>query len=111
MVPLAEDDKEKTAFATPWGSYQFVTMPLGLCNAPSTYARLVQLVLAGIPYNVALPYLDDTIIHSRNLDAHFTAIEQVLRANMAAGLKLCSSKCSFFQTEVEYLGHVVSAHG
>ena len=111
VVELDEADKEKTAFGTPWGSYQFTHMPFGLCNAPSTYARLVQMVLQGIPYHVALPYLDDTIIHSKSLDEHLVSLDRVLRANISAGLKLSPEKCSFFCDEVSYLGHVVSAKG
>ena len=111
VVQLDPQDKAKTAFATPWGSYQFTHMPFGLCNAPSTYARLVQMVLQGIPYHIALPYLDDTIVHSKTLDEHFRALDQVLKANIKAGLKLSPEKCFFFQDKVEYLGHVVSAEG
>ena len=58
-IPMADEDKPKTSFSTPFGSYQFRQMGFGLCNAPSTYARLVQLVLRGIPPSVALPFLDD----------------------------------------------------
>ena len=111
VVEVSKEDRVKTAFATPWGSYQFTHMPFGLCNAPSTYARLVQMVLAGIPYSMALPYLDDTIVHSRDLPSHFTALEKVLTANAQAGLKLSPAKCSFFKEQVEYLGHLVTAEG
>ena len=111
VVQLDPKDKDKTAFATPWGSYQFTHMPFGLCNAPSTYARLVQMVLQGIPYHIALPYLDDTIVHSKTVEEHFQALEQVLHANIKAGLKLSPEKCFFFQSQVAYLGHVVSAKG
>jgi len=111
VIELAPEDREKTAFATPWGSYQFRRMPFGLCNGPSTYARLVQMVLEGIPYTVALPYLDDTIIHSRNLDEHHRALTMVLEAHAKAGLRLQPSKCQLFRSEIEYLGHLVTADG
>ena len=62
VVCLEEEDKQKTAFATPWGQYHFKRMPFGLSNGPATYSRLVQLVLQGIPTDMALPYLDDTIV-------------------------------------------------
>jgi hypothetical protein len=86
VVPIKKQDREKTAFGTPWGSYQFKRMPFGLCNAPATYCRLVQMVLQGIPYSMALPYLDDTCVHSRNLAEHFTALQTVLEAFRKAGL-------------------------
>ena len=65
VIPLRESDRQLTAFATPMGSYHFKRLPFGLSNAPATYARLVNMVLSGIPYDVALPYLDDIIIHTR----------------------------------------------
>jgi hypothetical protein len=60
VVELEDKDKAKTAVATPWGSYQFVRMPFGLAGGPSSYARLVHMVLDGIPYTQSLPYLDNT---------------------------------------------------
>jgi hypothetical protein len=75
IIKLEDKDKAKMAFATPWGSYQFVRMPSGLAGGPSYYARLVHMVLDGIPYTQALPYLDDTVIHSKDLARHFLALK------------------------------------
>ncbi len=68
-------------------------MPFGLTNGPASYSRLVQLVLHGIPQEAALPYLDDTIIHSRDLPTHYRNLELVLNAHCKAGLKLQPDKC------------------
>jgi hypothetical protein len=111
VIELEDKDKAKTAFATPWGSYQFVRMPFGLAGGPSSYARLVHMVLDGIPYTQALPYLDDTVIHSKDLAGHFLALDRVLEAYEKAGLKLQPAKCQLFQREIEYLGYMVSAKG
>ncbi len=111
VVELEEKDKEVTAFATPWGSYAWEVLPFGLCGGPSTYARLVQMVLAGIPSSVALPFLDDTCVHSKDVPSHLAALDQVLTANAKAGLKLQPDKCSFFRTEVQYLGHRITKEG
>lgn len=111
VVSVHPDDRPKTAFATPWGSWQFSRMPFGLTNAPATYCRLVQLVLQGIPYSVALPYIDDTCVHSVDLPGHFVGLARVFAAHRKAGLKLQPSKCSIFREEVEYLGHIISAEG
>jgi hypothetical protein len=45
VVPIKKQDREKTAFGTPWGSYQCKRIIFGLCNAPGTYCRLVQMVV------------------------------------------------------------------
>jgi len=111
VVELEEDAKPKTAFATPWGLYQFKRMPFGLTNAPATYSRLMQVALRKIPCSKALSYLDDTLIHSNGFSDHVVALRQVLEAHRAAGLKLQPSKCHLFRTNVEYLGHAVSANG
>ncbi len=111
VVKVRKQDRAKTAFSTPFGLFQFQRMPFGLTNGPATYSRLVQLVLNGIPPSMALPYLDDTIIHSRNVDDHLKALARVLQAHRKAGLKLQPSKCQLFQPKVEYLGHEVSKDG
>ena len=111
VVPLEESSKEKTAFATPFGSFQFKKLPFGLANGPATYARLIKMVLQGIPTSVALPYLDDTIIHSPDLTSHFLALERVLEAHAKAGLRLQPAKCQLFQEKIDYLGHTVSKNG
>jgi hypothetical protein len=86
-------------------------MPFGLADGPRSYARLVHMVLYGIPYTQALPYLDNTVIHSKDLAGHFLALDRVLEAYEKAGLKLQPAKCQLFQREIEYLGHMVSAKG
>ena len=111
VVSVREEDREKTAFATPWGLYQFKRMPFGLCNAPATYCRLVARVLEGIPSSVAIPYLDDTCVHSATFPEHLHNLRRVLEAHRKAGLTLQPSKCQLFRDEIEFLGHVVNRHG
>jgi hypothetical protein len=108
VVELEEDAKPKTAFATPWGLYQFKRMPFGLTNAPATYSRLMQIALAGVPTTMALSYLDDTLVHSRDFPRHLAALRMVLEAHRRAGLKLQPEKCQLFKKRLEYLGHIVT---
>ena len=69
------------------------------------------MVLEGIPYSMALPYLDDTCVHGRDFPSHLAALKRVLQAHIRAGLKLQPSKCQLFQEEIEYLGFMVSGRG
>ena len=110
-ISIRPEDREKTAFHTPWGLWQYKQMPFGLCNAPATYSRLVQRVLEDIPTSIALPYLDDTCIHTRTVKDHIEALRRVFQAHKKAGLMLQPAKCHLFQKEVEYLGHLVTAEG
>ena len=110
-INLAKRDREKTAFATPWGLYQQKKLGFGLCNGPATYCRLVNRILKDIPPSVAIGFLDDAVIHSPDLESHFKHLDQTLAAYQEAGLKLGPDKCNFFSDNIEYLGHKISAEG
>ena len=110
---LVVDEKYRdiTSFVSPFGSYRFVRLPFGLCNAPSAYSRLVQMALDQLPCGFTLAYIDDVIIHSPTIEDHIDHVEQVLRLHAKFGMKLRLNKCHMFQREVEYLGHLISAQG
>lgn len=111
QVPVAEVDKAKTAFCTPFGLFEFNRMPLGLCNSPSTFQRLMERIFGDQSFQSLLLYLDDIIIFSTSFDEHLKRLELVFNRLHSNHLKLKPSKCHFFQREVKYLGHVVSASG
>ena len=111
QVPMAEKDKEKTAFCTPFGLFEFNRMPFGLCNAPSTFQRLMERIFGDQSFQSLLLYLDDIVIFSGTFRQHLQRLEMVLRRLQQENLKLKLSKCHFFQLEVKYLGHVISAGG
>eukprot|EP00731_Ephydatia_muelleri_P006029 Em0003g277a len=91
QVEMSPEDRHKTAFCTPQGLFEFKVMPFGLCNAPATFQRLMDLVLAGLQWSKCLVYLDDVIL--------------------LGGLKLRADKCCFLQRNVKYLGHLVGVDG
>ena len=111
QVEVEPDDWEKTAFTTSHGLYQFRVMPFGLCNAPGTFQRLMECVLAGLHWTSCLVYLDDIIVFSRNISDHLQKLREVLTRLQEAGLKIKPIKCFLMQRSVHYLGHVVSAEG
>jgi hypothetical protein len=111
QVGMTEGAKLKSAFATPSGLYQFKCMPFGLCNAPSTFERLMEQVLAGLQWQICLIYLDDVIIFSKSCEEHLARLDEILGKLGDAGLKLKPKKCHFFCKEVLYLGHKVSREG
>ncbi len=95
QVEVEPSDREKTAFATPFGLHQFRVMPFGLTNAPSTFQRLMELVLAGLNWSVCLVCI---IIYSSTVEEHLEVLERL----RVAGLKLKPSKCSLLQKSVHY---------
>ncbi|GFU66226.1 retrovirus-related Pol polyprotein from transposon 412 [Trichonephila clavipes] len=111
QVEIHPEDREKTAFTSGQGLWQFKVMPFGLCNAPATFERLMETVLKGLTFEACLIYLDDVIIGGRTFEEHLQNIRKVLSKLRDANLKLNLSKCKFFQKEVNYLGHVISAEG
>ena len=86
-------------------------MPFGLCNAPATFERLMELVLRGLQWQICLVYLDDIIVVGKTVDDMTANLTHVFDRLLAAGLKLKARKCTLFATEAEYLGHVVSEQG
>jgi hypothetical protein len=111
QVEMDPNDREKSAFVTHQGLYEFNVMPFGLCNAPSTFQRLMEYVLAGLQWSTCLIYLDDIIIYGRDFGEHMARLREVFTRLRAAGLKLKPRKCHFLRKEVEYLGHVISEDG
>ena len=111
QVQLAVDAKEKTAFSSGSGLWQFRVMPFGLCNAPATFERLMEQVLVGLPMTTALVYLDDVLVPGRSFSQQIVNLRQVFERLKKAKLKLSPKKCILYQREVRYLSHVVSEQG
>ncbi|XP_049332461.1 retrovirus-related Pol polyprotein from transposon opus [Astyanax mexicanus] len=111
QIPVTESDRPKTAFCTPFGLFHFTRMPFGLCNAPSTFQRLMERMFGDQNCQSLLLYLDDIIVFSSDLDQHLSRLELVLNRLGQAGLKAKLEKCCFFRRQVRYLGHLVSDKG
>ena len=78
-MPLAEDNKEKTAFSLPRGKYEFNITPFGLCNAGASYQRMMDITLSGLPTDRVLAYMDDVVIFSKTFEEHLTDIEHLFQ--------------------------------
>ena len=111
QVEVNEEDREKTAFASRQGLFEFKVMPFGLCNAPATFERLMEIVLAGLNWQVCLIYLDDVIVIGKTFENMIQNLDMVLQKMKDAGLKLKPRKCHLFAKEVEFLGHVITKDG
>ena len=111
QIPMAREDREKTAFITPDGLFEFVVMPFGLCNAPAHFQRAMNKVLAGMNFFFTCVYLDDVIVFSKTFEEHIDHLDKVLTRLEQVGLKAKLAKCSFCKKEVKYLGHIVSDEG
>ena len=110
-VPVKHADVEKTAFITHVGLFEMAKMPFGLCNASSTYQRLMTSVQQCLIGRICLAYLDDVIVFSKCRADHIADLQTVLDRIRDAGLKLKPAKCNHFGEQVLYLGHVISPAG
>ena len=111
QVEMAEEDREKTAFTTGRGLYQWRAMPMGLTNSPAMFQRMMVLILRGLPWHICMVYLDDILIYNRTFTEHLLHLDEVLSRIQLAGLKLNPRKCHFARDHVVFLGHVVSRDG
>lgn len=111
QVELDPDDKEKTAFCIGSELWQFRVLPFGLCNAPATFIRLMNLIFHDFSSKFCLVYLDDIIIFSNSFEDHLHHLSIVFSKLLEVGLKVNFKKCNLFQFEVLYLGHLISKDG
>ena len=110
-IPIEEEDKEKTAFSSPRGKWEFNVTPYGLCNAGATYQRTMDLNLSGLMGMRILAYLDDIIIFSRSYDEHLQQLRELLKCMRKHNISLNLSKCRFAMSQVDFLGYNISKDG
>lgn len=111
QVPMNQVDREKTAFSTDKGHYEFLRMPFGLKGAPGTFQRLMNKVLSGLNGLKAFVYLDDIIIYAKDLTDHSQKLIDIFDRLRKYNLKLQPIKCEFLRKEVTYLGHRITDEG
>ena len=111
QVALDEEASQKSTFVVRNGLYRWKCMPFGLCNAPATFERLMEKVMAGLQWDILLIYLDDIIVFGKSVTEMIERLRVVFARLGQAGLKLKPSKCHLFRQSVAYLGHIVSTEG
>ena len=111
QLPLEESSQDFTAFSTPFGSFKWLVMPMGLTGSPPVFQSLMERVLVGLTWKSVIPYLDDCIIFSRTAEEHIEKLREVFQRFKDANLKINPLKCEFFRQHVPFLGHIVSRDG
>ena len=108
-MELSLEARAKSAFVTPMDKFEFTRCPFGLSQAPAHFQRLINKVIKGLPF--AFEYLDDVLIHSPDIETHLQHMRIFFQRLREADIKLKDSKCNYFMTHVQYLGHLVSGKG
>ncbi|CAH2211450.1 jg9766, partial [Pararge aegeria aegeria] len=109
QIKVHPDSVELTAFVTPDGQFEYLTMPFGLRNAPSVFQRSVTQALGDLVHSYVIIYIDDVMIPSQDIDQGLERLRVVLDTLTKCGFSLKLSKCSFLKRKVEYLGYEISA--
>lgn len=111
QIPVAEEDKPKTAFTCEFGLYQFNRMPFGLHSAPACFQRAMDQLKARTPNVTVLAYLDDLVVLSESIEQHLNDLNTVFQTMATYGLRLRRDKCQFGANEFKYLGHIINDQG
>lgn len=108
QIGVAEDSRKYTAFVTPDGQYQFKRVPFGLSNSVSVFCRTMSKIIEPLKEEGISFYFDDVLIATKTEEENLALLERFLIEVSKSGMTLKVSKCEFFKTSLEYLGHVVT---
>jgi len=104
QVPLTARAKEISAFVTPDGFFQYTVMPFGMKNAPATFQRMIDKVIAGL--QGCEGYIDDVVVYAETWEEHLHRIKQFFIRLREAKLTVNLAKTELGCAHVVYLGHV-----
>jgi len=110
-VPVAPESQHKTAMSTPFGQFAWTRLPMGLCNAPATFQKMIDHIFADIKDMFVQVFLDDVAVYSPSLEEHEKHLHLVLSRLLHYGLSASPKKSHLFVSSINYLGYEIDKHG
>ena len=111
QIEIALEDQEKTTFICPFGTYAYMRMPFGLCNALATFQRCMLSIFSDMVEHIMKVYTNDITIYGGTFEECLANLETVLNRCIEKNLVLKWEKCHFMVTQGIVLGHVISNKG
>ena len=110
-ISIKEKDKEKTAFISQYGLWEWNSMPFGLSNAPATQQRFMDKILSGLQWQICINYIDDIVVFSKTFDEHLQSLEKVLERLRENKLRINLDKVKLCQPKFTLLGFTAIKKG
>ncbi|GJR14615.1 putative reverse transcriptase domain-containing protein [Tanacetum coccineum] len=111
QLRVRDEDIPKTAFRTRYGHYEFQVMPFGLTNAPAVFMDLMNWVCRPYLDKFVIVFIDDILIYSKTKEEHDAHLRLILELLKKEELYAKFSKCDFWLSKVQFLGHVIDSEG
>ncbi|GJU39971.1 putative reverse transcriptase domain-containing protein [Tanacetum coccineum] len=111
QLRVHEEDIPKTAFRTCYGHYEFQIMPFGLTNTPEVFMGLMNRVCKPYLYRFVIVFIDDILIYSKSRKENEGHLKLILKLLKEEELYAMFSKCEFWLSKVQFLGHVIDSEG
>jgi hypothetical protein len=111
QIRMKESNIHKTTFRTYFGHFEFVVIPFGLTNAPTIFQAFINTIFAPYLRKFVLVFFDDILIYNNTMEYHKQHLSLVLQLLRSHNLTVKRSKCDFAQSQLEYLGHIISGSG
>ena len=108
QIPLTKESRPYTVFCVPWNLYQYTRVPMGLAVGAQTLTRLLDTVFHDVKFKYVFNYLDDLLVYSKGYEEHLGHLEEVMCRLRGAGLTVNPEKVKFAQTQISFLGHLIS---
>ena len=111
QIQVRKEDIPKTAFRTRYGHYEYLVMPFGVTNAPTVFMDYMNRIFHEFLDKFVVVFIDDILIYSKSTEEHSEHLRIVLQILKERKLFAKLSKCEFWLSQIQFLGHIVSSEG